>query len=351
MRNNGQQVKQIQLISTKTVCVCSSLLVIFTFLSGCGGGGTSPDVQSTPKLITAKVLTANIGNADIFNCNDYLYKLCLTSQENILAKNIAALNPDIVLLQEVFDDGICASMDAETHSDRVCYKYNEKQIHEQARRVIGQSYTIACESRSHYECIAIKSGFATISGCPVGHICIQGTGLTHDVPSGCDSKAGLFGIDVDFGSNYIVSVVNAHPQATGESCRAAQLRRIFDGYADVPALALSNRRTIVAGDMNMDPYRDDLTNEDVIAWKEHVGTGKPFYYLSGIAEHNPPYKTSITGSTLDHVISNFATGSCATLGEAPGTTRLDGVTIGTDYYQPETNDHRAILCNLAWSLE
>lgn len=332
------------------ICFVVALFFIASILAGCGGTSAAGNSGAANTIITARLLTANVGNADIFDCSDYLYKLCLTSQENILTENIAELAPDIVSVQEVFDEGLCAEMDVETHTDRMCYKYTEKQIHQQARRLLGNGYTIVCDANSHFECIGVKTTFAAVSGCSLGSICIGGAGVTHDVPDGCDTKAGLLGIDIVFSNNSTVRITNAHPQATGESCRAGELQRVFEGYDNVPALAPTDRKTIMMGDMNMDPYRDASSNADVIAWKEHVGTGKSFYYLSGIAEHNPPYKTSITGSTIDHVISNFAIGTCVTLGEAAGTTRLDGINIGTDYYQPETNDHRAILCNLRLQL-
>ncbi len=77
-----------------------------------------------------------------------------------------------------------------------------------------------------------------------------------------------------------------------------------------------------------------------------VGAGEAFHCHRGPAERSPPRITasypqilSYGGDhTYDHVVSNFAAGTCTTLGEAPNTTRLDGGS-GTD--------HRALLCHLS----
>jgi hypothetical protein len=72
----------------------------------------------------------------------------------------------------------------------------------------------------------------------------------------------------------------------------------------------------------------------------HVGEGKRFAYHSGPAEREPPYFTVdevLFHLTLDHVASDFAQGTCQTLGMAPGTERLDG---------GKGTDHRALFCAL-----
>jgi endonuclease/exonuclease/phosphatase family metal-dependent hydrolase len=346
---NKIKTNQIKTHHKHLICNCVILFAMSIFgiitIAGCGGGGMNPESPNAPKIITARALTANVGNADILNCYGYLYKLCLSSMETTIAKNIAALNPDIIALQEIAPSSLCESIGTDTNSRRVCYQYQQKSIREQVRRLLGANFTVVCDGRNNFECIGVRTDFGNVSGCNTGELCMTSGAFTHEVPSGCDSKAALFGINVSI-SGESFRIINAHPQAIGEDCRAEGIQRMFEGYGDTLPLAPVNTRSLVMGDMNLDPYRDDSDDPDVAMWNRHVGVGKGFQYHSGIAERNPPYKTSITGKTIDHVVSNFARGSCVTLGEAPGTTRLDGITIETDYYQPEANDHLAIMCNL-----
>ncbi len=295
-----------------------------------------------PGNIQLRLLTANIGNADFMNCGDYFFKLCLNAREKSLRKNIAALDADIILLQEVFDVKWCEQLPKEKNRKKVCYRYSERKIRDQSRRLLGPDYTIVCDSRSHFECIGVRKDFAAVKGCEPGALCRDRGSITHDVPEECDPKAVVFGIDIDI-DGYKLRIVDGHPAATGEECRAEEVRRMFEGYGDVPPLAAADYPTIITGDMNLDPYRDLPESPDIVNWHAHVGEGKPFYYLSGIAESDPPLQTC-AGRSIDQVITNFATGTCVTLGEASGTVRLDGEKTSKAII--DANDHRAILCDI-----
>lgn len=307
------------------------------------GAAAFSNEQVGAAAIPAKVLTANVGNADIGNCGaGYFYKLCQFKYEKILAQNIAAISPDIVALQEVFDSKWCASMPEEKKKAKVCHKYKE-QTAQQVRRLLGDNYTIVCDGRSNFECTGIKKDFAAVENCQSGALCATpDRPLTDSVPDGCDDKPVIFGINI-IKNGKVFRIVNGHPAATGEECRAGEVRRMFEGYDGRRPLADNDMPTLAMGDMNLDPFMDDPTSPDIIAWNSHVGAGKDFYYLSGPAERQPPYPTAV-GKTIDHAITNFASGNCVTLGEAEGTSRLDGVAKGV--YNPEANDHRAILCDL-----
>ena len=87
------------------------------------------------------------------------------------------------------------------------------------------------------------------------------------------------------------------------------------------------------GDLNLDPWSTSDVSTDY--WNSKVGSAEthPSYYQSGLPETLPPYPTiqyPLFVRTLDHVVSNCFEGSMLTLGEAPGTFRLDGGT-GTDH--------------------
>jgi hypothetical protein len=160
-----------------------------------------------------------------------------------------------------------------------------------------------------------------------------------------------------------LQVTSTHPDSGGprDGCRAEKLERMFAALGGLqPPLP-----TVVAGDMNLDPYRTEDASTQV--WERHVSSGQdtPYLYRSGIAEADPPpFTSNICGpsqedptglvldvvdvpaapcaSTLDHVATTRdITGPCDTLGEAPGdSARIDG---------GGGMDHRGIFCTFAVS--
>lgn len=317
----------------KTLKTLIAIAALMVFIAAGAGA------QETIKM---RLLTANIGNADFMNCGDYFFKLCLNDKEKMLRESIAGLDADVILLQEVFDAKWCRELPEEKDRRKACYRYEDRKIRDQARRLLGPRYTIVCDSRSHFECIGVRKDYAEVKDCEPGAMCRRRGSITHDPPAGCDTKPVVFGIDLDI-EGHEVRIVNAHPAASGEECRAEQVRRMFEGYGDTPPLAPPDTPTIITGDMNLDPFRDSPDSPDILHWLTHVGDDRPFYYLSGIAEADPPFATC-AGRTLDHVITNFAAGSCSTLGEATGTVRLDGEKSRKAVI--DANDHRAIFCEL-----
>ncbi|HOO55626.1 MAG TPA: hypothetical protein PLN69_02310 [bacterium] len=294
-------------------------------------------------IVEFSLLTANVGNADVMNCgSDYVYKLCLSAWEKKIAEGISEKHPDIVSLQEVYNADHCAEKKPEKSKKKICYRYKERSVYQQVRRLLGPDYTIVCDGRMNYECIGVKKGFADVAGCEPGEICYSEAAVTHDVPDGCSPSAVIFGVDLSVNGKRI-RVVNGHPIATDRVCRAGEIKRMFEGYDDVLPLALDEVPTLIMGDMNMDPYNGSPENEDVTSWLKHVGEGKRYYYLSGIAEHDPPYVTC-AGRVLDHVITNSAGGKCVTLGGAPDVKRLDGYPVGKPIQ--DAPDHLAVFCNL-----
>lgn len=301
----------------------------------------------TKSKATLKVLTANVGNSDIGNCvGRYVYKLCLVEREAVLIENIRKISPDIVALQEVFDMKLCEGW-KESSKKKICHKYDEREPKEQARRLLGDDYTIVCDGGANFECIGVRKTLGEVKQCPAGGFCNAGEALFAPVPDGCNKGASISAVDVVIGGTEL-RIVNGHPQATGEDCRAAHLKRLFEGADGAEPLASPSRKLLIMGDMNTDPFR--LADDPSIAvWNAHVGDGRTFRYLSGPAEAAPHYPTC-AGRLLDHVITNFASGACGTLGEAPGTERLDGVSkedAKSAKNSQEANDHRAILCEIA----
>lgn len=295
--------------------------ILFTFLLS--SLACSP---AEPAAFT--LLTANVGNV-LLACEGYAYNLCHKGVERRATDAIAALAPDVILLQEVVSDAQCEAL-VETDPAFTCHPEHRAREPSQARRLVGDGYSLACDARAGFECVAVKTSFGAISGCAEGARCDDAE--TPPAPEGCDEGFSVSAVTVVPKAGEPFRVVNGHP-ASGflTACRAAQLEQAFEQLAgEGPAL--------VGGDMNVDPFTDN--DEAVLVWDEHVGDDERFRYHSGPKEHEPPYPTSVNPlsvNVLDHVVSDFLEGTCVTLGEAPGTDRLDG---------GEGMDHRALSCVL-----
>jgi len=244
------------------------------------------------------------------------------------------LNPDVIALQEVL-----APWQYQSGQEQDSMKVlSEQQSIPQVRRLVGKDYTIICNSRNQFECIAVKSDFGQIAGCIKGELC--NTARTGPELDGCDNGFTVSAATVILDTGFKFDIVNVHPQSTSQECRAKMIALIFQGSGTLPPL-IENKNVLIMGDFNLDPWRD--SDESAILWQRFFKkgwAGKAFSYHSGIAEISPPRYTTylVFGKTYDFVVSNFAFGNCYVLGETPGTKRLDDGS-GTD--------HRAIFGTLA----
>jgi hypothetical protein len=305
------------------------------------------ECQCEPAPRAFRLLQANVGNVD-GTCTPYAYNLCRIEVENNLIAGIAKISPDIVTLQEVTSNEQCDKMD-ESDASLVCHSAHRAVELHQARRLVGADYSIACDARAGYECVAVAVAFGTIAGCPPGELCL-GLAVTSPSPEGCDDGFSVSSVVVEPHDGPPFTVVNGHPPSgPAFACRDAQLRQIFEGGGDMPAL-IGDGPALLSGDFNLDPFEEKPTwGEDVslVTWNAYVGEGQRFRYHSGPAEQDPPLPTAVFlgfRSVLDHVASDFAEGVCATLGEAEGTQRLDGY----DDRPAFGTDHRALYCLLTF---
>lgn len=292
---------------------------------------------------SVKLLTANVGNVDYSCRGKYNYKLCNVAVENNIKENINKIKPDIIFLQELLHPSQCDGW-VEKDSNKVCHTSHNSVISNQARRILGNNYSIVCASRvrenSKYprgmECIAISLEVGEIEGCPRGEICFS-TENADNPSEKCNPEFIIMSVFAKI-NGIRIKLINAHPDSRSKICRDNALGQVFNSI--LPSLT-PKEKTIIAGDFNFDPFKNKENSPNV--WEKNVGTidsGKPFYYHSGISEITPPYPTVYflgQKKTFDHVVSNFAMGHCKTLGEAPETSRLDG---------GKGMDHRALYCEL-----
>jgi hypothetical protein len=309
-------------------------LVVLVACAGPAPNPPSPDGGATllpPMPGQMRLVQANVGNVAA-TCFPYKFKLCYAATEDRIRSELARHDADVIALQEVVARWQCDSMD-ELLAGRVCHP-RHLAVRDQTRRLVGDDYTIVCDTRNQYDCIAVHVRFGEIAGCPPGELCV-GPGRTAPAGPGCDAgfTAAAYTI-VPHGARPF-TLVNAHPPSGGAvECRRHQLAEMFEGDRALVGAG----RALVTGDLNMDPFHGN--DASVALFRRHVGEGRRFAYHSGTAEADPPYPTAVYlhGSFVyDHVASDFARGRCTTLGVAPNTPRLDGGS-GTD--------HRALLCDL-----
>jgi endonuclease/exonuclease/phosphatase family metal-dependent hydrolase len=264
------------------------------------------------------ILTANVGNVDP-RCLPLVFKLCRNDVEARIAASIQSLSPDVVALQETLPPSNCTSLMA-LDTGNVCS--NSSDI-PQIRRLLGDAYTIVCESRNSYECIAVHQDAGGIRGCGQGELCH--TDRIDEQPEGCRPNVAIMGATLEI-QGRTFDIINAHPESRSPECRNASIIQIFTDVGDGIGL-VREEHALIVGDLNMDPWRDDELS--VQTWNSFVGAPEthPYYYHSGMAEHDPQYFTleyPTFSRTYDHVVSNFLEGTTLVLGESPGTYRLDG---------------------------
>lgn len=243
-----------------------------------------------------RVLTSNVGNVCLKCRGRYNNKLCKSSIEREISVNIKKLKPDIIFFQELLHPDQCEGW-AEQDTDLVCFDNSPLKIKIQPRRLLGDNYSIACFSRmrqeiGHHvglECIAVHKDIGHIEFCDIGSLCLN-IGRDDIVKEKCNPEFIVSSV-VAYINNVRVTLINAHTHSRNQRCRMSSINQLFRGdYGESPLA--SKEYTIIAGDFNFDPFRDQGNLLDV--WNEFVGeygSGRPFYYHSGPAEKNPPYPT------------------------------------------------------------
>jgi hypothetical protein len=256
----------------------------------------------------------------------YIFKLCNYADEKRAAKTIRDRKPDIVAIQELWNDK-CESVDPD--SARVCGKFNAIYNPKQIERVIDIRYYdyqcavpfIGADSKYHngHECIAVRKNVFQF----VPSIFATSAGYVTNIIDSCNDRTGLQVATVKpvspvAPSNVTVSnmqfdVVNAHLDSPPfVTCRLAQLKALRNQYLNI------RERSIILGDFNTDP----TSNLDPIVrpeWERSVAnrtapidklvSTQLWYQLDDTSQNTATFGGINVGS-LDHVISNFLTGTC-----------------------------------------
>jgi hypothetical protein len=327
------------------------LAVIAAALGVVAVPGTASGVEAASDVSDAgavRVVVANVGNVSP-HCAEQAFSLCLLPIEERIASSLAVLDPDVVAFIEVLPPDLCDGL-TPLNPFNACA--SAAQDPPQVLRLLAHDrYEVVCGDRHAWDCLAVRGSIGSIEGCAGGYCGPVARSLAVD--ERCDDGFESFLVDITL-HDVLLSAAVTHPDSTDETCRADQVSDLF------AAVDASPHETIVLGDFNLDPYRESDDSVDV--WDAHVGDERQLQLLSGPAEHDPPYFTLLpfesaqldpTGSlpanlelrdlalarTVDHVVATRGLdGGCTTLGEAPGTGRLEGMEGGLD--------HRAIVCEV-----
>jgi hypothetical protein len=307
------------------------------------GQDDTGDPEETPPSL--HVLLANVGNLDEVNGGPcptapYYGSTCSITQEVLMAQSLEALQPDVVILLEALDADSCTPDTWTGDADLSCTDATSREPYQQVRRLLGADYTISCDGRSHRSCIGVRTGRITMAQCTSGSLCITGSS-TAAHPEACGSHGDFTSVSkveatwrsddgpLSLGTGFTIIATHAlnATDMAGDTCRSAHYKQAFE---DLP----NDGHTLIAGDMNMDPYRFPDLFPSAGYWHTQVGNDKRFTAHS--VDTDPPTATWLGAATLDYILSDFLSGPCTVLNEDM---RIDG--------EASTMDHSAVSCTLS----
>lgn len=341
-------------------CWIGSALLAAASLPGCFLD--DPFYVEPPADANVRFMTFNAGNPDDAEPN---YPLRLRDQvyEDFVAEAIESWRPDVIALQEVLPPHTCAAFE-ETDESRTCYEHERREP--AARRLLGDDYSIVCDMRQQVECIGVHVDFGTIAGLEPGAMELFGA-QTPELPAPscnyaaggcdqnlCDAESTISAVDVESHEFGPLRVVHLHPNASGftgegifylgNTCRTLQTEQAFAlAGDDVPALML--------GDWNFDPDNTVLYGPEAGVWQDHVGADRRF---ADHGQRDPVGRRIATvgddpaGVALDHVISDFADGTCQVIRAPRFDDHFDFEQLAPGGAYTGRIDHHPVLCDLRW---
>ena len=238
--------------------VLAALLLTAVLTSGCDdagddGGGAGGGGPTGP--LSLKLVSYNIGNADDAEPH-YPLRLSYQPYEDHVGAKLRALEPDVVLLQEVLPPETCELFE-EADPGRTCFDAANRQP--AAQRILAPEYTVVCDGRQHVECIGVKRSFGTIEGIEPGAFVLEGA-ETPPLPlppcvyaagecdnTRCDAEATVSAVTITT-ANGPLRLVHAHPNAAGSGASGPYLgRRLQEPPAGADLHRAARRRRWSAG--------------------------------------------------------------------------------------------------------
>ena len=266
------------------------------------------------------ILCVNLGNAEPRYFNErHKNKLVSRLTEWRLQRRIRRLQPDIVVYQESIGHLEYLGRDPK---------------HPQIRRILGKEYSIVADKRSQFDGIAVHISAGNILGCKHGGY--KHNPRTERQGNACDHNFSAQASTIQLKDSFTFDLGAFHLHSTNADCRASALLHSFNGNPEKnkPPL-LHEKNLLIAGDFNLDPWRQNDRSEKVFRDLLAGGwAGRSLEVHNRIGRDGLPEMTGVypvLNRTIDIVSTNFALGTLDTLGITPGTRRLDGG-HGCDHY-------------------
>ncbi len=266
------------------------------------------------------ILCVNLGNAEPRYFNErHKNKLVSRLTEWRLQRRIRRLQPDIVIYQESI--GYLEYLGRDPR-------------HPQIRRLLGSDYSIVTDQRSQFDGIAVHTSAGNILGCQPGGY--KHNPRTERQGNACDHAFSAQAATIRLKDGFTFDVAAFHLHSTNADCRVNALLNIFHTSPAKKGLPLLRKRNLlIAGDFNLDPWRENDRSEQVFRELMAGGwAGRSLEIHNRFGADGLPELTSVfplLSRTIDIAASNFALGTLDTLGITPGTRRLDGGR-GCDHY-------------------
>jgi hypothetical protein len=246
----------------------------------------------------------------------------------------AALQPDIVVFQEIFYSGDCTTIPPQFRTGWVCEGWAAG-APTVAQTVLGSDYQVACHLGKNDKCAAVRKAVGSIRGCN-GDLCLDGLDGATVQNCGSGSRVGRGVIDLADGGE--LTIVNVHGTSgvvlDDQACRIAQFEQAFLDLDGQPGA--NGTRNIVLGDLNTDPGRSTAFDLSASRFNDFVGDGKTFAFHSDVGNNATPTYSGLLN--IDHVTSDSFTGGCWTAGVTAGHPAV---------YDPIYFDHNPIVCELS----
>ena len=316
-------------------------IVTCTFRCHHGADADTDEVAADEGAIT-KVATQNAGTTSFLdlvasepplevrqNCTEYYSNnLCLVESEQILLSAIETDQPDVVFLQEMFNQEECADVTRPAEVNEAPYACGAGDS-PQIERVLPDGYSYGCATGYPDNCIAFRDNlFELTAPDGVSASCdgIDCSTFMVSNPAECSVDGRIAYLQGESeGVPFVLVVVHANAGVNPEDaeCRRAQLESIeavlLEKSSDTPL--------VIAGDFNLDPNL--YATEDAVAFIDMLDSLKLTWLPVDGNTH------LISQIKLDHVLTRGLLG----LGGADCSVRF--LDEGEDHV---LFDHAFVLC-------
>lgn len=282
-----------------------------------------------------RYLAINVGNASPqYGC--WEYKLCRAQDVQNLRNYIAAWQPDIIMLSEVYRQ---AQLTGTTNNGPILPPGYTGICGESRDRDTGALVAYDAPNASHeHECVAWKtSRLSLVAGSAQS---AYGRNDSYG-RSNCAYDFTGFRVRLVLDGTRTVTAVAVHPDSGNASCRTEEIARYWSALAD-------GAYTIIGGDWNTD---SDTEIQRPGTFLVNYLRGQHWNLATHSNEYSAIYAFGLIKRKLDHSFSNFGS-PCTACGGSYGSASLPyGSALGGYDGHPRADggegmDHRQILVDM-----